>query len=799
MTAWGSWSSAGGNAMRVGADWQFDGVDTNTVTFHAHIWFYVQNQYNYSGDAQALNYAGYIGGSDGYTLTAGHDAITLVAEKDVYWNYGSWGSSPGNIQISATVSGAYNGSTPTIFLDLPVPARPYANPNSPFALTSTRNSDTQATLNWFNDSNPQAPYTGLIIEISEYGNTGWTAGGNYWIVAQPGGTATSFTHYGLSPNHLYAFRIRSTNTVGSSNVVYFPWVYLTPAAPSNVASSLGGAGTTITTTWVSNHYSDGTQTLEIDRSVAGGAYASVVTGLAWNVTSWTDPTPGAGTNQYRVRAYGPQNGGMPSAWTVGNSVATVVAPLAPTLLHPDGTAADTQFVGAVLTWTHNPGGDQAAQTHFTIESSVNGGSTWQARATNIASAVSSWTLPAGVLNNGLTILWRVKTQGGVTAGFGPFSDPATITSEQTPTVTIDPVVTVDPTIALPMQVAWFYAQAQGIPQTLWVANLYAADGTTILEQQFGQDAGGGPVSFAYPIVDGVTYWVGVQAMSGSGMWSAWATFETTVDLPPPAPTALVATYQPCTGTMSLELTSAAPGAGESAVESLKVERRVMGGTWVMLTQGIDPTTTMLDLVPLTNGVNEYRVTSTSSVPSMLVNPVVTVSGTDGQHLGPGRDGLWVFVNYGPGFASVLRVHSDLSIQDSPARTQNGQPFLGRRKPTLLSGIGVSREVSVSGRLRFTDPCPTVDNCRYDSPPTDWITAGQDADIICYRDFTGRRIFASLDGVRITDEIWPGNASLGFKATEMDYIEPGGVLQEQVIDGNLLFCQDAPADIDGGGP
>lgn len=759
--------------MRVGCDYSYSNVDTNSASFTIHYWWYVQTQYNYSGDVQALNFSGWYGGATGYTLNSGHGGVTLVSENDATYNYGGWGGSPGNIDVCAQVSGAYNGSTPTLCLSLWIPGRPYAPPLEPFPRSATRDNDSEITVNWTRTDTAQRPWDFVQVALNRYGTNGWQAMG---IVASIPGQPASAHFTNLPTNYIYDYIVLSGNSVGNSGWFSVGWVWTRPDPPSNVSAVLGPTGTTIPITWVNHHYSDGSQTLTIERSVGGGGWAQVATGLSWGTAAWEDPTPGAGTNKYRVKV---TSAGLDSTWAESNVVSTVVPPLAPTALAPDGIAVDTFGLGAVLTWTHNPGGDFAAQSHYTIEKSSDGGANWTAlaAATNVASAVSSHTVAPGVLANGGTWMWKVKTQGGTTAAFGPFSDPATINAETTPTLSFAAGQPSNPTLALPVRVGWVYAQAQAVAQTAWEASLFAADAVTLLEHQGGTGATA-LVSFAYPVTDGVTYWVAVRAMSGSGLWSIWITTDTTIDLPPPAPTTLVPTYQPCTGTMSLAITSADPGPGEAVVESVVVERRVAGGDWVVLARDVPPVTTMLDLIPLTNGLNEYRATGVSSTPSTLVNPVVQVQGTDGQNLGPGRDGLWVFLNYGDGFATVLRVHNDLDIQDSPSRTQRLQGFLGRRKPTLLSGTGISRQVSVGASLFYQDPCPDPDTCRFDSPPVDWITAGEDAAVVCYRDFTGRRLFASLDGVQVSDGVWPGHAALGFKATEADYIEVTGALIPQ---------------------
>lgn len=776
MAIWGDWHNVGGNGLRVGADYSYSAVDTNSGQFWIHYWFYVQSLYNYSGDVQWLNYAGCLGGSDQYTLNSGHGGITLVAEHDCGYNYSTWGSSPGNIDLCFSVSGAYNGSTPGLCLYLPIPARPYAAPNNPSNVNAWMDvGQTSASITWDNNPTAQRPPETMVIQHQTWGVEGWSG----WYEQRQYGTTGpngAVVWDGLATNKIHTFRLIAANSAGYSGWVDAPWVYFPPAAPTGAASQLDPAQT-ITTTWTNNHYSGQPFiTYRIERSVNGGVWTQVVAGLAEATTTWTDPTPGAGPNQYRVKAYLDKSGGISSAWSTGNIVSTIVPPLAPTLLSPNGVAIDTNALGVTLTWQHNHGGDSAPQSHYTIEKSNDGGANWTALAgaTNVASTTSSHTVAAGVLANANTWLWKVKTQGNTGAAFGPFSSAATITAKTTPVVGLDPNAPADPTVQLPLLISWVFSQAQGDTEAEWVADLYAADNVTLLEHRGASDSATSTV-FTYPLIDQDTYWVRVRAKSTSGQWSNWVSAQTTIDLPPPADVTLTAFYQPCTGVVQLALVMETPQPGEVLVDTVVVERSINGGPWVVLIRGLTLPNTILDTLPITNGLNEYRVTAVSLAPSVKVMPAVQCLGTDGAK----GAGLWVFLSYGAGFGSVLRVHSDLDIDEATSRVGADQAFRGRRKSVALFGENRTREVKVSATLAWRDldclvPEPPG-TCRFDSPPTDWTTAGQEAGMVCYRDFTGRRVFGRLTGLSVKDGMWPGNASVGFQVAEDDYTEAAGVL------------------------
>lgn len=751
--SWGAWE----NKFRVGVEYTISAVTSasSSVTFTTK--WYVESEYNVN-DLMTLTYGGSISGSSEQNLTTGTSGgYKLWGTKTYTYTYSTYGSSPGTRTFSGSLSGVYNGATPTKSITLTIPARPFSLPAAPSSVTAVRNTDNQATVSWVRNATTAAPYTSVTVQRSLWNGTAW---GAWATVATTSSTATSFVDTGVVTNSQYKYQVKANNAAGSSAyVAAAAYVKMTPAAPSAVSAALAPAGTSIVLSWTNNHYLDTNITMTIQRSVAGGAYANVVTGLAYTTTTWTDPTPGAGTNAYRVFAV-QSAGPLTSAAGQSNTVSTTVPPLAPTNLTPNGVARDASQ-NIVLTWQHNPGGDGAAQTAFTVEYSTNGGANWTSLG-EVVSTAQTATIVAPLWTNGQTVLWRVKTKGVASAGYGPVSGSATITTSATPVTTITgPPTTVT---TLPLVATWTYSQAQSSAQTNWEANLYQ-DGV-LIEARSGTTAL--TTTFDYRPTAG-TYTLAVRTKSAAGIWSSSATRTLTISLSPPAHVTVTADYQHATGTTVLSLAATAPGAGEVAVTSASVARRVPGGDWVTLVSGISLPNDVLDLIPSTNGLTEYRVTAQSATPTYRDEAIVEVAPANPLASDDSFDRQWVFLNYGDAFTNLLRLRSNVSVSVSTDREKDGQQFLGRRKPVPAFGEARSRQVSVKGNLVHDEQGGRDDEYLWDSPPIDWEEAGLEAEVVCLRDFTGRRVFGLLSGIA-TDDIRPGYAALSFTVTEQEWTE-----------------------------
>jgi hypothetical protein len=203
-------------------------------------------------------------------------------------------------------------------------------------------------------------------------------------------------------------------------------------------------------------------------------------------------------------------------------------------------------------------------------------------------------------------------------------------------------------------------------------------------------------------------------------------------------------------------------AGTVPATSLVVERRVNDGEWVMLSTNVAVGADFVDPLPSPKGDNEYRVTSVSATPSYSQSSLIITSNGEGE---------WVYLNYGPAFASLLRTRSQPEISAISGREKAGHRYVGRRKPVGDYGEARSYEVSVGAQL-VHEAAALSDDFPYDSSPAEWEEAGREAETVAYRDFTGRRIFGILGDVG-TSEVLPGLATVGFRVEESDFTEAYG--------------------------
>lgn len=314
---WGAWQYGGGNGMRIGVQvYGGTGVDTNSTTWSFSNDFWTNNQYNYSGDTQTITYGGNLSGSFNYTNSQATGTSTLRVTKGYTYTYpaGSYGTSPGNLTISGSLSGYYNSmATPSVSTLVAIPARPYAAPNPPTSVVATRNSDTKTTITYANPATAQKPVTNFTIQTRTYTGSTWSA----WVTSYTG-TAVSVA-ITTSANHAYQFQVRTNNSVGSSAfVAASATIYTTPSAPTGVAADVSGSDIVIT--WGSAAYISTTVTHKIERKTDAGAWTSIKTGIAQATKTYTDPSPPGSSNLYRVATVTSSHGGLSSSWVQANVV-----------------------------------------------------------------------------------------------------------------------------------------------------------------------------------------------------------------------------------------------------------------------------------------------------------------------------------------------------------------------------------------------------------------------------------------------------------------------------------------------
>lgn len=420
---WGSWKDSGGNGMRVGIDVQWEEVTHSETGASADVKIYTQNRYSYS-DGQKLSYGGNISGSFDFTNSHGNEE-KFRDEKGYTYDYASdeYGSSPRSKTFTASLSGAFNGVTPSVSVSSPVPGRPYADPYAPGSPGVGRISDTAQQISWTDQETAGRPWTGVRVERSDNG-------GGWFYRATADENANSYTD-ATGGNVRYQYRLQArgyVNGIGDytySGYVYTGYVWTSPNTPTSCNRS-GGNGTNQTVQWA-NQAGYGEYVTEVWRA-ANGSYSRVAD-IGAGTQSWEDAYPASNPSikfKYCVR-HRCTGQTLYSGFSNETSETTgqLLVPNAPTNLTPTATVINPTLARTFI-WTHNPN-DTTAQTKYTVRHRVVGSPTWTTTP-DTTSGVSSYALPASTYATGLSIEWQVRTWGMDTTLAGPYSTSATFTT-----------------------------------------------------------------------------------------------------------------------------------------------------------------------------------------------------------------------------------------------------------------------------------------------------------------------------------------------------------------------------------
>lgn len=245
-----------------------------------------------------------------------------------YWpaTVNGYSAAPSGIRGKATVTNT-------------ISAHPIYVPDATSTPVATRNSDSQITVTWSNNTSQWKPYTAVHVDRS-------VDGGEFTNPFQGGGSATSWVDKSCSAGHYYQYRTSPGNGAGynqswpKSNVVY-----MTALAPTAVNISKSGARTvniSVTTAQPSGK-------IELQYRLNGGAWTSLTT-LNLPTKTYTHANAPAGTVQYRARCVW---SGPSSAYKESSSIITVQPPATATNVSAEnvissGKVSDSQ---AKLTWT----------------------------------------------------------------------------------------------------------------------------------------------------------------------------------------------------------------------------------------------------------------------------------------------------------------------------------------------------------------------------------------------------------------------------------------------------------------
>lgn len=592
-----------------------------------------------------------------------------------------------------------------------IPARAVTVPNAPTGAAVTRVSDTRHDLSWTVTTTTDKPVTSWDVERWDL------ASGNYAPAANPDGGARAWVDSGTVANNEYEWRIRSRNAAGVSAWVYFPVIWTTPAAPTNVTVVRNGSDAVVS--WTINARDATHQDLRVQSSTDGGAtwsawaWVSGHTGFAANLTTrivsgGLDPVK---LHRLGVVAFRSNPSPVPGLYGYSATSAPLqllTAPSAPLLLAPLGVTATNQ--PTVMSWQHRPV-DTTAQTAAEVQWRPVGGS-W---TTITATTAQQVTVAANTWAAG-TYEWQVRTKGAH-ASWSPYSTLASFRVAAPPATAIS---TGSSVTSNRLTLTFSYTDPQAAAMTGWRANLSLAG------QVIETISGTGPATsatFAALLTNATAYTAQVWVTSGSGLTSAPASWlGTTAFALPPVPT-LTAVWDEPTGTVQLVASAPAPGGGEVAATSLRIDRSADGATWATVADGLPLGAGVGDdRVPL-NIAAQYRAMAKGALGTERSSTIAAVTTATSR--------AWIQSSRG----RISLIHN-LAPSATLGQERKLERYLGDESETAHYGRGKPVSVSLSGVL--LDAELTQDPA---------LLLGED---VWIRDPTGRALWGSIASVSTSE-------------------------------------------------
>lgn len=614
-----------------------------------------------------------------------------------------------------------------------------AAPSAPTGVTVSRTADTSHTVSWTRAASATAPYTSQLVQRLDIATGVWST------VATLGGASTtggqSWTDTGTSANRSYRWRVAGVNASGTATSSQSAVVYTTPATPANLAAEK--IASAIRLLWSNRStYTCQVQVWHAADGVWDGSPLATLAAGASPTYTHASPNP-AQTHQYRVRAV---QGSLVSGYTTSGVVQLDAPPNAPT---PTATPGWVDAHAPVtVRWRHNPV-DMAAQTKYALRWRYAGSSTWTTLAT-VTSSTPAHTFAVDTFTPDVTVEWQAQTWG-VHPTASPWSATAVVRTSEPPQATIMMPGDVISSPVVAAEVAYY--QAAGVLPAGWQTELVDSDGATV-ETRSGSatedTAVVYPPWFTTTIPDGSSWTMRARMQSGAGMWSEWAEQPFTADYPEPIPPTVGAVWNRDGGSVDVVIENPAGESGEPDVVSNDVYRSTDGGaTWVQIATGVTPNGVLTDPIPPLNRPSRYRVVAWSDVPSSM--------SSDSDDITPDEPG-WLWVNYGPGWATTVRMYGNLALSGKVSRARALHAFAGRPRRVAFIGDATTLTLTVDGRL-------TPDA----SSLTEWETAALESDVVCIRDPKGRRVFGIIPELSHSWQT-PTLVGISFTVEEVDHDE-----------------------------
>ena len=222
----------------------------------------------------------------------------LVSSNGTSWiQIAEYAAPSGSLQIGLAVTAHDNALLNTSVFDQvvvttqnsPAPTAPAA----PGPLTASTVSSSQIDLSWTDNSTNEE---GFAIERS-------IGGGAFSTIASVNANVTTYANTGLTASTTYTYRVRATNSGGSSaysNAASATTSGSSSTAPPSSLTASADSPTQITLRWTDNSTSE--QSFKIERSTGGASFVQIAT-VAADSTSYINTGLTAATSySYRVRA-----------------------------------------------------------------------------------------------------------------------------------------------------------------------------------------------------------------------------------------------------------------------------------------------------------------------------------------------------------------------------------------------------------------------------------------------------------------------------------------------------------------
>lgn len=421
-------------------------------------------------------------------------------------------------------------------------------------------------------------------------------------------------------------------------------------------------------------------------------------------------------------------------------------PNAPTLVYPINNTIFDRATAQQFDWTFSDPNAGDTQSAYELRYRLAGASTW---AETIAGTTPNTfhDFAAGYFAAG-DYEWQVRTADAQGA-YGAWSASGFFTAANAPAT---PAIT-DPVggqviAANAYTIAWS-APTQQSYQVRRVADNAGAPDTATVYQDTGEVVSASARSRSMNFETNNRFEHVQVRIKNNSLWSAWATVRIQVSYTvPPTPT-LVVTNQPSDGRNLITVTNPAPGGGEPAVIENYLWRRLVGGTWQRIEDGILPNGSYHDYTAAAKTVYEYKVTavgdngtSADSVAVQSTELALVGSWIHDPSDAPGTLDQFIYNDNG----------GDESWEVESAETY----YAGRTHP--VAEYGETEAFSVSVELAVEEDTGKMDAL------TELLQLKR---VLCYRDSYGRKVFFAPSIYNMRRRRWGGRVPLDISAVDYD--------------------------------